>query len=282
MISSVKDRGLDAALKCDLAVLNTLTHVGWLNMQLWQALCFPGLTIATVRTRLRYLEEAHWIEHIRWRVGPNNGGQIWSITWQGFQMVERYLPVLALRVAPDLTRPTTALEQEEWRVRLAIRTFVVRLILAARQRPLLSSFTLTLPQIGWPSALGGPALRPDGELSIAWQPAVVKPDNWLPWPSMTTDVVAAVRYPIYIDRAVELSHLSWLVEACAAEPSEQRCIPVVVLQREDHYRQAKQELEALSLQRSVRLATWVALDASIIQGGWREQDQAAPLGVLGE
>ncbi len=274
MLSSINDGSLEAALNNDLAVLHTLAHVGWLTTQQVQALCFPGYTIATVRLRLRYLQEAHWIEHVRWRVSPSGGGHIWSITRQGVGIAERYLPVPVPTLISDLGRPTTALEQNEWRIRLAIRNLVVRLILAARRLALLSSLELTLPPYAWPPELAVPTMQPDVELAINWHPPTVKTDTWLPWSDLPSGADQTTHYVIYVERSTGLSHATWLPKACTARTEQEAQIPVVVLQQADRYEHIQEQLCSHDVD-SIRLSTWPSLEAGLLEGAWHTRDACA-------
>ncbi len=279
MLSSGTDRGLDDGLQGDLAVLQTLTHVGWLNTQQVQALCFAGYTMATVRTRLRYLEEAHWIEHVRWRVGQSGGGQFWNITRQGIGMAERYLPVRVPVLLPDLGRPSTALERAEWRIGVVTRNLIVRLILAARRMALLANLDLMLSPAAWPSELATPSHQPDVELVIQWHPPTVKSGTWLPWSDMPGEAGPATRYVIYVARCSEVSPLTLLMKACAARKEQSAHVPVVVLQEADRYGRIQEQLRTLDLG-GISLSTWPALEAGLLEGGWHTSDGSAKQATL--
>jgi hypothetical protein len=191
----------------ELRVLRTLAHVGWLTTEQLHALCFPSDVMATVRTTLRQLEQAGWICHARWRIKSTSGSNVWGIGYKGPFILSRY----GADVPPNLlnlTRPSTAMEHEEWFVCAQARLLLVRLVLNARCNSLLCHidvrFADTNPARG---SAGGGADQPDALLAIAWTPPVVHTSTWLPWldPPQHADATRTVRYACFFARSVPLA-----------------------------------------------------------------------------
>lgn len=273
-VSSAGD-GLDAAVKREVAVLSTLAHLGSLSIQHLHALCFPNCMLATARTHLRYLEDAGYVRHARWRIKASSGyqGQMWTITTKGARMAEHYLPSAASHQILDLARPSTALEHEEWRVRIDVRSFLVKLIMEARRRPLLAHLALAQPRV-WPAALntGGYDLVPDITLSIVWQPGHANPMDWLPWQSgPSAHAGQPVEYAIWVDRNLGEFPVDRLLEGgvvCNGHSKATTC----VVRGSEHYALAQDQNARLHQPVGVRLVTWEMLEEGIIAGGWRDTD----------
>jgi hypothetical protein len=194
----------EATLQRDLTILRTLVYLGWSTTEHMHALCFPCVGIATARMALRTLEDAGWIWHARWRIKTSSGSHIWTITTKGLQLLTCYGFRTTRSMQCSLGRPSTAFEHVEWRVGLAARTLITRLVLEARRTELLAHYNavLSTPWRGSPVDDGAP-LPPDVVLSIAWAPRIRHPSTWLPW---ITDVdhdvhTNMVQYALSFDRA---------------------------------------------------------------------------------
>jgi len=257
-----------AALAREVSVLSSLAHCGWLNTQQLQALCFHGFAISTVRTTLRYFEEAGWVHHVRWRVGSPDGGHIWAILPKGVRVLERYLPVTP-QLMQDLSRPSSALEQEEWRVQLAVRSFVTRFVLEARHQPLLATASVTLPTNTRRSELDCPRIEPDVSLFIEWERQTTQSSNWLPWTSPPSACGRPTQYALYCDRTVALSYLPWLIRTWTASVTTEPRIIVLLLNSEDRQVAARNVLNELDSKAPLRVAIWADLEHGIFQGNWR-------------
>jgi hypothetical protein len=192
----------------EVTVLRTLAHVGWLTTDQLHALCFPGDAMATVRTTLRSLEDAGWICHARWRIKSTSGSNVWGIGYKGPFILSRYGDGVPPRLL-NLTRPSTAIEHEEWYVRLQARLLLVRLILCARQTALLAhldaTFTDADPIISDVASGGTP---PDAVFMITWAPPIVQRFDWLPWlhRGVARPGDHTVRYAVFFDRTAHLAH----------------------------------------------------------------------------
>src|SRR3712207_6058476 len=140
--------GLEDGLKRDVATLSTLAHLHCGTVQHLHALCFPHHARATVRVSLHYLAAAGFVAQSTWQTkrvsrmrGPETreeGGQVWTLTPKGHALLQQYVPDVPPLAWIDLARPSTALEHEEWRVRLDVRTLLIRLVLEARSAALLN------------------------------------------------------------------------------------------------------------------------------------------------
>lgn len=263
----------------ELSVLSSLSQFGWLTTQQLHALCFQGMAVSTVRTTLHYFEEANWVHHVRWRIGAPDGGHIWAIQLKGIRTLQQYLPAVP-RIVCDLSRPTCALEQEEWRVQLAIRNFMTRFVLETRQRPLVAVASVALPTTTWQHALATPRIQPDFSLSLAWDPAVVQSSIWLPWTdpaSADAESVRALpaRFALYCDRTARASHLAWLIRTVTAETTGELQLPIVVLRSEDRRAAAQEALCQIDPQPVCHVVTWAELEYGLLARRWRDHDQPA-------
>ena len=264
------DTRYEARLKRDLAVLKTLAHLGCTTFQHLHALCFPGCVAATARGALAHLCAADAITHTRWMLRHTNQqrGQIWALTTKGFDLLRRYEALPPTMLDIDLGRPSTAVEHDEWRVRMDVRTLIVALIVQARRAAFLTQLRMTLPHT-WPTAFGREC-RPDAVLHIVWQAPSMKHSDWLPWPEAMSVRAQPIHYPIYLDRTAATSPVCWVQHAAGAVPVDYPCVAVVVLNSEERYIQAQQELTALRYHEPVRLNTWQALAAGVASTPWRD------------
>ncbi len=175
----------DDTLRRDIAILSTLAHLHCATVLQLHALCFPYQTLATARITLYYLAEANFVIRTCWSLKreTRERGQIWTLTAKGHDLLRRYVHDVPALTFLDLARPSTSLQHEEWRVRLQVRTLVLRLLLEARRAPLLQCLDVLLPTTAnWPTSWGGaPQVEPDALISIVWQPGTRKGGEWLPW-----------------------------------------------------------------------------------------------------
>lgn len=263
-IPSATKRALDATVKRDVAVLTALAYAGWLTTEQLHRLCFPGYVLATTRITLRAFGEAGWIRQVRWRIAPQSHDHLWIITSKGLEVVGRYHDVRSVKIPYDLRRPSTALEQQEWRIQVAVRHFVTALILAARRSSLLADLAVQLPC--WPPL--GHVTVPDAVFTIVWRPAVTQGPSWLPWPVTQPPVYqSALQYPLHLDRSLD-AHGAIVVLDAATNPAGPSQIPIIVLRSEERRRFVQHRLQSLPAERPVRLGTWEALEGDIEQDGW--------------
>ncbi len=257
----------DTAVRCDLSVLATLAHINWLNTQQLQALCFPGYSLGTVRTRLRHLQKARWIEAVRWRVGEPQGGQFWTISRQGTVIARRYFMLPATVSEVEVVRPSTALEQQEWCAQAMLRTLIVRLILEARERALLSHLALDLRCEYIRPAMHNVSTKPDTEINIVWEPATMKGADWLPWLMSSQPPDHATRYAIYIDRPAAATPFLWIAEERPLEVAE-RSIAIFVLHSDERHAAFQQRLQGLPVSRPIRTSSLSTLTTGISSRVW--------------
>lgn len=265
---------LEDLLKRDIGILRTLARFHCATASQLHALCFPFQTLATARTTLYYLAEARFIARSTWRVrGPRHEqGQVWTFAAKGHDLLQRYVPLVPPFARIDLGRPSTALEHEEWRVRILVRTLLVRLILEARRMPLLCDLDVQLPgTASWPSTWSQlPQPEPDAVLSIVWLPAKRQPADWLPWVGADPLPASAVRYPIFVERTHARADCAELT-SIGAEPSASiHHIPIMILQDEERCAAARQQLAALTQVPTVRMATPKLLQDGPVQSVWRD------------
>lgn len=280
MSAAIFDDTEVTSLGRELSVLSSLSQFGWLTTQQLHALCFQGMAVSTARTTLHYFEEANWVYHVRWRIGGPECGHIWAIQLRGIRTLEQYLPT-ARQIVSDLSRPTSALEKEEWRVQLAVRNFMTRLVLEARQRPLVAAASFAVPGNSWQHALVAPLIQPDLTLSLAWEQAVVQSSTWLPWiDTVDADAEAArvlpAHFALYCDRTASASHLSWLMRTVATESIGKPAMPVVVLRNEDRRAAAQDALYQIASPPVCRIVTWAELEQGLSARLWRG-DSRPPL-----
>ena len=279
---------LDDGLGRDVAILSTLAHLHCATVLQLHALCFPYHTLATARITLHYLAEAHFITRSPWRLKRQSQerGQVWTLAARGHDLLQRYVSHVPPLARLDLGRPSTALEHEEWLVRLQVRTLLLRLLLEARRAPLLHCLEVQLPgTTNWPTAWGSaPQFEPDALVSVVWYPADQQPADWLPWLGSGPLAASAIRYPIYIERTHTQAALAELLSTSKATWHEAHFIPVVVLRDEARYTATAQYLASLPLPPPLQLATWAALDGDTAYDLWQDARGAAhgPRPVLDE
>lgn len=253
----------------DNTIVKTLAHLGCASFEQLHALCFPNAVLATARLKLNALISAGMIMHSPWRLPSRNrhSGHVWTITQHALEMLEQsgvpHTPSI-----PDMGRPSTAREYEEWRVRLQVRTFVVRLILEARQDPLFADLDVTF-LLAHPTPLGPLyTAQPDATLLIVWHPPTVQPIDWLPWSRPGLRSSAALSYPVYLERQGNVASLDQLIDRSTDQSTP--CIPLVLLTSADRYRIAHDLLRHRGYSRPIRLAHWNSLQSSIAGTGWRD------------
>ncbi|MDQ5853495.1 MAG: replication-relaxation family protein [Chloroflexota bacterium] len=270
---------LDDGLQRDVAILSTLAHLHCATAQQLHALCFPYHTIATTRTTLYYLAEAHFLAHTPWRLKRESSerGQVWTLAAKGHDLLQRYVSNVPPLARIDLARPSTALEHEEWRIRLQVRTLLVRLLLVARQLPLLHAVAVELPwSASWPTAWGDvPLPDQDACLSVTWHPAERKAADWLPWLELPPTQATTMLHPIYLERAHARTNLASMLQAWSQNWPDRPLLPVVILQDEGRYAPTLQQLHTLPQAPSVRLCTLAALEGGLPQAQLRDEHGAA-------
>lgn len=259
----------DRARKLDNTILNTLAQLGCASFEQLHALCFPSAVLATARLKLNALVEAGVIMNSPWRLPSRSrhSGHVWTITQRGLEVMQPSSDAPPLSI-PDMGRPSTAREYEEWRVRLQVRTFVVRLILEARQDRVCADFDVSF-SLAHPTPLGPlyPA-QPDAVLSVQWDPSVVQPTDWLPWHSRLRDGAAVVRYPIYLERQGNVASLEQLIERSVEQSNAG--VALLLLTSADRQRIALDLLRHRGYSAPMRLAHWGALQNEINSTAWRD------------
>ena len=270
-------------LRRDVAVLSTLAHLHYGTIQQLHALCFPKYALATTRVSLHYLAAAGFVAHSTWRSrrgsyipGPEMAGergQVWTLTAKGWHLLQQYAVTVPPLTPVDLARPSTALEHEEWRVRLDVRFLLVRLVLEARERALLNDVEIILPDgTGWPEAWQyAPCPPPDALLSVRWSPVVCQPPDWLPWIGPVTVLTNQIRYPIYLERSLSRRSITEVVCAWSQASTTHPFIPIVILRTEDRLVSTYQHAEALPQSPPLRMTTWNALETGVLHGQWRDE-----------
>ena len=274
---------LDDTLTLDVAILSTLAHLHCATIAQLHALCFPAQSLATARLTLHYLADAHFVARSTWRLQPGSRargqggccerGQVWTLAARGSDLLQRYATHVPPLARIDLARPSTALEHEEWRVRLDARTLVTRLLLEARTTAVFHHVAVQFPwTMRWPTAWGhAPQPDPDLIVSVVWQPAAQHPADWLPWPAVEQVPGAAIHYPIYLERTQARTNIADLLAAWTARWPTPDHIPVVVFQDEDRYARVCQHLATLPVAPQLRLATWAGLAAGMTRAPWRDE-----------
>lgn len=263
---------LDDVLKRDITVLATLAQLYCATVHQLHALCFPNHTVATVRLTLYYLAEAHFIARSRWKLKRQSQecGQIWILTAKGYDLLRRYVPLIPPLVRVELGRPNTALEHEEWRVRILVRTLVVRLLLEARRTPLLYGLGVQLPgTASWPSAWSQvPQSEPDAVVSIVWEPAKRHTPDWLPWIDGEPLPAGTVQYPIYVERTHARADIANLSSIWAELSPYTPQIPLMILANEERCEEICQQLATLKRMPTIRMASAPSLQHGPVQSVW--------------
>jgi len=266
---------LDDTLKRDVAILSTLAQFHCATVVQLHALCFPYHTLATARTTLFYLAEAHFIARSTWRLRGRSQerGQVWILTAKGHDLLQRYAPYVPSLARIDLGRPSTALEHEEWRVRIWIRTLLVRLLVHARQKPFLHSLAVQLPgNAGWPTSCAQLAPpEPDAFISVVWHPAERQSTDWLPWLAPRPLADTMIHYPIFVERMHARTNVAELLPPWTDDTSPSPHIPIVILQDEARYAALYAQVSMLPPAGAIRVATRAGLDAGAAPGEQRDE-----------
>ncbi len=262
---------LEDALRRDVAILSTLAHLHCATIAQIHALCFPFHTLATARLTLHYLAEANFIARSTWRL-KRDGGQVWVLTAKGNALLQRYVPRVPPLVRIDLGRPSTAVEHEEWRIRLHVRALLTGFVLQARQQALLHTADVLLPcAASWPTAWGHVSIPdPDACLRVVWHPAERKAADWLPWLDPGSDLAHAIHHPIYLERTHARTNLLDLLPAWSQVPAPQPMAPLLILASHARHAAMVQQLRRLPEAPAVRLVTWAALGGSLTRAPWTD------------
>ncbi len=266
---------LEDGLKRDVAILSTLAHLHCATFSQLHALCFPFHTLGTARLTLRYLAEANFIARSTWRLKyeRDERGQVWVLSAKGIDVLQRYAPHVPPLARIDLGRPSTAVEYEEWRIRLQVRTLLIRLLLEARQTPLLHALEIRLPwSASWPTAWGQvPLPDPDACISVTWRPAERQGVDWLPWLDPGPAHQHTIHHPIYLERAYAQTNLLDLVPAPSQCRPNEQVVPLLVLRDEARRLPILEHVQALPEAPAMRLATWAALDEGLTHALWLDE-----------
>ncbi len=254
-------------LRRELACLRLLTHLGCATLPQLQTACFPQAALSTVRYQLRRLCDAGWLTHSPWYLPRTNHerGQVWTITLRGRAFLNQYDPAPPFTGPLDLGCPTTALERDEWRIRLAVRTFVIQLIHAARQHPFLAHLHVAAP-LSWPTPLVGvgPVVL-EALLRIAWEPAVQQDAYWLPWPAAPDVAATTVTYRVFVDRGGPLDALVTRAERGAARATD---VLLLIADTPERLHALCALVHGATRRTPVRLTCWAALAERTCMDGW--------------
>jgi hypothetical protein len=247
-------------------VLATLAHLGCGTLAQLHALCFPQAGAATVRRALIGLVEAGLITHAHWRLSHGERAQIWTITTTGLHRLRQELPGVATVHAPDLTRPSTPRETDEWQVRIDVRTLVVQLIREARQQAVCAHVSITTAPISpVPMTPDGPP-QPDAIITIAWEPPTVQAADWLPW--LTAPGQQPVtRYALYAER---LGHPRTFARWIAHCTSVTQDTVLLMLATPERAADVTRLLQAQAPSQPIRLCSWDNLAAGFLHAPWRD------------
>lgn len=251
-------------------VLATLAHLGCATLSQLHALCFPQAFASTVRLALIGLAEAGLITHSHWRLTQGERCQVWTITTKGLAQVRRDLPHLAHVHAPDLNRPSTTREKDEWRVRIEVRSWIVRLILEARQQLVCASAALSTSML-YPVPLSpdGPP-QPDASIALAWESATVQAPDWLPWASAPTNEATRARYRVYVERIGHPTALERWVGHCAT--AAQDSTPLLILATPERYHDVANVFPQEHQTSPIRLCSRTEIGSDLLRAPWRDID----------
>ncbi len=253
-------------LQRDLAVMQTLAHVGWLTTDQVHALCFPHTMRATVCRTLRQFAAAGWVQSARWRVAAQPCGHVWALTRSGYQLMSRYGVLPEPWGVYDLARPSTTIEKAEWRAHLAVRTLIVQLVVEARQTAALAAVAPSLALQPTPSlSLWSAEPCADAILTIAWSPAAVQPSRWLPWTGSAPVPGATTTYVVCMDREGRRLDAAWLQMVLHLDPT---AIPIIILNSAERHVQAQQVVQQHGLVPPLRLAAYGALTSGMTGQQW--------------
>lgn len=249
-------------------VLATLAHLGCATLSQLHALCFPQAFASTVRLALMALVEAGLITHSHWRLAQGERCQVWTITTKGLAQVRRDLPHLANVHAPDLNRPSTPREKDEWSVRIEVRSWIVRFVMEARQQPVCASATLSTSLLyPVPLAPDGPP-QPDALIGLTWESATTQAPDWLPWIGSTTTEAPRTRYPVYVERIGHPKALERWIRHCTQAGKDST--PLLILTSPDRYQDVANLFPQAHHDSPIRLCSRVEIGRGFLRAPWRD------------
>lgn len=248
-------------------VLATLAHLGCATLSQLHALCFPEAFAATVRLSLTTLMEAGLVTHSHWRLSHDERCQVWTITTKGLDRLRDELPRLSQRHAPDLNRPSTSSETDEWRVRIDVRTLLVGLVLEAREQALCASASMTASVL-YPSPMRfDQPPRPDATIGIAWEPPTVQATDWLPWTAAPSQA-DETRYVVYVERQGQHRTFEHWLAHCIEE--RQNGTPLLILATAEHYAEVTRLVAEHDHASPIRLCLRSDLTSGLLRAPWRD------------
>lgn len=248
-------------------VLVTLAHLGCATLSQLHALCFPHAFAATVRLSVMTLMEAGLITHSHWRLSHGERCQVWTITTKGLDRLRNERPSLTQRHAPDLNRPSSPGEIDEWRVRIDVRTLVVGLILDAREQAVCARATITASVLyPAPIHIDQPP-RPDATIAITWEAPTVQASDWLPWIT-TSGQTDDSQYLLYVERqGQQRTFERWLTHCMAGG---QNGIPLLVLATPERYAEVTRLLPQEDQSSPIRFCVRNELSNGLLRAPWRD------------
>ena len=148
---------LGSAVAFELAVLHTLAQLWYATTDQLHTTCFPDEASSRARLSLATLRAAGCLDLTPWRLPHvcQERGSVWTLTRAGGAVLAAYGGTLVAGPLEALDVPSTALERDEWRVRMAVRSLIVRLIVQARRSPLLADLRVQV-RTAWPTPYAPP------------------------------------------------------------------------------------------------------------------------------
>jgi len=249
-------------------VLATLAHLGCATLSQIHALCFPQAFASTVRLALIGLVEAGLITHSHWRLSHGERCQVWTMTTKGLDRLRQDAPHLATGHAPDLNRPSTSCEKDEWQVRIAVRTLLVRLIMEARQQPVCATASVTTSLLYPVPLMPTYPIQPDAQITIAWSSPIVQATDWLPWttPAAPSEP-GSTCYTLHVERHGHPTTLARWVEHCVS--TAQDATPLLILATPERYAPVTTLLQQHAAH-AVRLCSRAEIATGWTTAPWRD------------
>lgn len=258
-----------SAVACELTLLHTVAHVGFATTDQLHTTCFLDEASSTVRLHLAAQRSAGCLALTPWRLPRvcQERGSVWTLTPTGRTTLYTYGVSVEAPATSTLAVPSTALERDEWRVRMAVRSLIVRLIVQARRSPTLADLRVQV-RTDWPTPYAPPRLHGDAQLDLVWTPATVHPRDWLPWTTGAPLHGAATRYLVYIDRPLAVDALLHRALPCARHAD---ATVVILWQTAERLAQALHYLPVIgTLDCPIRMTTHDLLDRDLVDANWRD------------
>lgn len=259
----------DAAVTYGVALLHTIGHLQFATIDHLHAICMPEETISRARLSLAALRAGGYVTATPWRLPRvcQERGSVWTLTPGGRTWLYGYGITVETLPTPELDVPSTPLERDEWRIRMAVRSLIVRLVVQARRVPTVADIRVQV-YADWPTPYAPPRMEGDAQLDVVWTSPIVQPPDWLPWTASSTVHSGAARAFIYVDRPLPPDRV---LHFALERASQADATAVVIWQTAERLAQAVDALAALPAHDvSIRMTTYDLIASDVFGASWRD------------